>query len=378
AVLAVLTALALGACTASPAGGLTDGGAGADAASDACAASDADGDGFGTDPSCPARDCDDTNLAIHPGAPEACNGLDEDCDDAIDEDLGSTWCGQGVCRRLAPNCVDGRPAPCTSGQGVAETCNGVDDDCDGVTDEDVPAASCGVGACARTAACTGGVMGACVPGDPAPETCNRADDDCDGEVDEGSRSTVVNGTYTMLRAFHGGCDGAAQRMGTDCNAAMHRYCAQAGCTTTGFGPLENSGDVAIFACVVAAPGRDVPFATLASFHGPCDGAGQRVGPDCNAAIHRYCASEGFVSGFGPAELGVSTALVTCLAAPHATVIGTTYSVLVTHHDGCNATTRYGPPCNAAISRFCASQGFTTGYGPVENSGDTAVVTCVAP
>ena len=58
---------------------------------------DTDGDGYGnagdsqvTCASPPgwvalAGDCDDTRPDAHPGAPEVCNGLDEDCDAAIDE-----------------------------------------------------------------------------------------------------------------------------------------------------------------------------------------------------------------------------------------------------------------------------------------------------
>ncbi len=42
-------------------------------------APDADDDGF---PAC--ADCDDGNSAIHPGAPESCNGLDDDCDGRAD------------------------------------------------------------------------------------------------------------------------------------------------------------------------------------------------------------------------------------------------------------------------------------------------------
>ena len=41
---------------------------------------DADGDGY---PSC--RDCDDANPAVHPGAPEICDGLDNDCNGAVDD-----------------------------------------------------------------------------------------------------------------------------------------------------------------------------------------------------------------------------------------------------------------------------------------------------
>lgn len=34
-----------------------------------------------------ADDCDDSASAVHPGAPETCNGRDDDCDGGIDEDL---------------------------------------------------------------------------------------------------------------------------------------------------------------------------------------------------------------------------------------------------------------------------------------------------
>jgi hypothetical protein len=103
--------------------------------------------------------------------------------------------------------------------------------------------------------------------------------------------------------------------------------------------------------------------------------------DCNAAMHRYCRSLGYESGFGPVESGPDFALVTCVASGAATVVATTYTELATRHDGCNGATvpaRWGPACNAAINRFCNASGFSTGFGPVENFGDGATVTCVSP
>jgi hypothetical protein len=58
---------------------------------------DNDGDGFGVEstavPACAqpagyvasAGECNDANPAIHPGAAEACNGLDDDCDNVVDD-----------------------------------------------------------------------------------------------------------------------------------------------------------------------------------------------------------------------------------------------------------------------------------------------------
>jgi hypothetical protein len=50
---------------------------------------DLDGDGFGAhgDPACaggPWEDCDDTVSVVFPGAPEICDGLDNDCDGGQD------------------------------------------------------------------------------------------------------------------------------------------------------------------------------------------------------------------------------------------------------------------------------------------------------
>ena len=118
-----------------------------------------------------SADCDDTDPSIFPGAPEICDGKDDDCDAKTDEGL--------------PGCQDG----CV--KTGAELCHGKDDDCDGLVDEDFPlGAICavGTGACASLGqvACGAGDLPTCnaSPGAPSPEQCNGVDDDCDDATDE--------------------------------------------------------------------------------------------------------------------------------------------------------------------------------------------------
>jgi len=103
---------------------------------------DADGDGFG-DPdtlelTCDPQpdwvqdgsDCDDSDAALSPAAAEACNGVDDDCDGAIDEDFDEDGDGYGGELCGGSDCDDGDSAIHPDADEVCE--DGVDDDCDGV------------------------------------------------------------------------------------------------------------------------------------------------------------------------------------------------------------------------------------------------------
>ena len=108
--------------------------------------------------------------------PEACNGLDDDCDGQVDERVTNRC---GVC-----------------GAEPGEQCNGADDDCDGAVDEGALNACGGCGA-VPIERCDGldddcdgradeGALNACGACGAAPvEVCNCEDDDCDQRIDEG-------------------------------------------------------------------------------------------------------------------------------------------------------------------------------------------------
>ncbi len=111
------------------------------------------------------------------GVDATCNGLDDDCDGVTDEDYApDASCGIGPCRasNTPSSCVNGVETPCQPGPGAANdsVCNGIDDDCNGAVDEDFTpsATSCGAGVCtaAGMSTCVAGVPGdTCLPGSPA-------------------------------------------------------------------------------------------------------------------------------------------------------------------------------------------------------------------
>ena len=130
---------------------------------------DADGDGFGANEtpqtacSVPSghsplsNDCDDTEATANPGMVELCDGIDNNCDNAVDEDtaydtltwyLDSDGDGFGDSASTTQACTlptgysadntDCNDGEATAYLGADELCDTIDNNCDGQIDEGIP------------------------------------------------------------------------------------------------------------------------------------------------------------------------------------------------------------------------------------------------
>ena len=159
------------------------------------ACSDADGDGYFD---CQG-DCNDHNAAVHPGAAELCDNLDNDCNGQVD-DLGTLSCGIGACARTVLACSGGVAQTCVPGPPSPETCDGIDNDCNGLVDE-TDADGDGYRICVDCNDANASVH----PG--AAEVCNGIDDDCNGAVDD--RSGQVDPDHDGIASACDNCPNAA-------------------------------------------------------------------------------------------------------------------------------------------------------------------------
>ncbi len=142
---------------------------------------DADGDGASA-----AEDCDDSDATVHPGAAERCDGVDNDCDGAVDDD-------------------DTGLDPASAQAGFADA------DGDGFGDPDAPVVACVLPAGVVSEGTDCDDRDAAVhPG--ATERCDPlgTDEDCDGLVDDADDSLALSSTTAWYPDADGDGFGAAE------------------------------------------------------------------------------------------------------------------------------------------------------------------------
>jgi len=204
---------------------------------------DSDGDTYGTtDQKCLCSadgdyiagqngDCDDSNELVNPGAVEACNGIDDDCDSTTDpedadgcveyfidsdgDEYGNPGDSICLCSPMGIyNVTTGGDCDDQNGAvnpGEVEACNDVDDDCDDLTDEDSDEEMCGTvsestiecdaGSCTITS-CSDGYYDINEVSDDGCECQQDINDDtanlCAQAIDIGSVSDVQSGTLVQI------------------------------------------------------------------------------------------------------------------------------------------------------------------------------------
>ena len=294
---------------------------------------DADGDGFGdstlAEMACDSpdgfvpngNDCDDQDAYSFPGAIEICDEIDNDCDEAVDEDVVNYFYedadGDGIGNSEVS--IQGCEAPenfvstegdCDDGDGYSypgavELCDNADNDCDGEVDEDSAAnvltwyedadedgagdPNVIVEACApptnyvANADDCDETNSAIYPG--ATEVCDSVDNDCDGDIDDADSSLV--GAQTWYLDHDGDTYG-------DSSLPL-QSCSQ----PSGYvGDSSDCNDLSSSAFPGAAEVCD-------GIDNDCDGDADDADPDTSLTSMQTFYEDGDGDGFGSANIGMA-------------------------------------------------------------------------
>ncbi|MCB9762009.1 MAG: hypothetical protein H6739_19455 [Alphaproteobacteria bacterium] len=255
---------------------------------------DEDDDGYGDE-----EDCDDADPAVHPGATESCDQVDNDCDGATDEGAvdvrtwyrdadadgyGTSDISEVACDAPAgyvdnaDDCDDLEP---TAWAGAAEGCDTIDNDCDGDVDEGVLQTFYADGdgdghgrddvtveACEAPSEDFSATGDDCDDDDDAvhpgaTEACDQLDNDCDSATDEGlvgsGEACPAVHCRAILEADGSAADGAYWVQPDTTHPALEAWCDMT--TDDGGWTLLVTLDPATVTYADAADWPDLPAVT---------------------------------------------------------------------------------------------------------------------
>ncbi|HKW85029.1 MAG TPA: MopE-related protein [Burkholderiaceae bacterium] len=291
-------------------------------------------DFYDRDPNTPG--CE-TSCQKSNGGVEICDGIDNDCNGMIDDNVSAptiTCKSKGVCAGTTPVCmglggyVCVYPSTYQDVEDSSKGCDGLDNDCDGLQDEAFgwnTACSIIKGGCTSNGkwVCDTSTMPAgrkCNAATPTgtPEVCDGKDNDCDGLIDEldhlsDSNDALVTftpaggtGTITMFAYEASRVDATTTNLDN-----THRPCS-----LTGKKPWSNiTKEEAVAACALIGTGWRLCADT--EWFDACNGSGNTTFPYGANYVANKCNGYDYMSGAGAAPIttGTATGCVSDLGTP---------------------------------------------------------------
>jgi hypothetical protein len=291
-------------------------------------------DFYDRDPATPG--CE-TSCQKSNGGVEICDGLDNNCDGVIDNNVQAatiTCKNKGVCAGTLPTCMGTAGYVCTYPaatyqdlEDASKGCDGLDNDCDGLQDEAFGwntncsiikggCTSTGKWICDGATPLAGRVCNAPTP-TGTPEVCDGKDNDCDGAIDEldklsDSTDTLVTfttgGNMVTMFAYE------ASRVDAETTNldGTHRPCSLA--TKK---PWSNiTKEEAAAACARISVGSPWRLCADTEWFDACNGYGNTAFPYGAAYVASKCNGYDYMSGAGaaPIKTGVASGCISDLSS----------------------------------------------------------------